>query len=442
MKNNKKNKIATISLGCDKNRIDTENMLYLLQKEGFDLIQDTNEADYILINTCGFIEPAKKESIDTILEMAKFRKKGKKLVVTGCLVQRYAKELYENMPEVDLLIGINSQNKIAQTIKSFQNERILDYEKSIKEYVAGRVITTPYHYAYLRIADGCDNFCSYCAIPYIRGRYQSVAIEKLVDEAKMLIDRGVREIILVAQDTTRYGKDLYKRYALKELLKELVKLDVWKIRILYAYPELVDEELVKMISKEKKIAKYIDIPLQHIDDSVLKRMNRRTDSQEIFDMLEMIKKTDKKIAVRTTFIVGFNGEEKENYSTLKSFVKKTDCIDYAGFFGYSMEEGTKASKFAKGNVPQEIIEKRVDELKCIWTKKIESINKKYIGKTLEVIYEGIDYDKQMFWGRTEHQAPEIDTLVYFTSKTPINVGEIYKVKIKETDFNLYGEAGE
>ncbi|HHU43269.1 MAG: 30S ribosomal protein S12 methylthiotransferase RimO [Clostridia bacterium] len=432
-------KIAAISLGCDKNRIDTENMLYLLKNQGFELTQDAEKADYILINTCGFIEAAKKESIDAILEMGELRKQGKKLVVTGCLVQRYAKDLFENMPEADLLIGINSQNQIADLVKSLRDERELKIDNTPKEYVSGRVVTTPYHYAYLRIADGCDNFCSYCAIPLIRGRYRSVSIESLIAEAKALIDEGVKEIILIAQDTTRYGKDIYGKPSLKELLRELLKLDVWKIRILYAYPELVDKELVDMISKEEKIAKYIDIPLQHIDDQMLKRMNRRTTEREILNLLNMIKDIDKDIAIRTTFIVGFNQEDKKKYEKLKSFIENNDYIDYAGFFGYSIEEGTKASKFVEGNVDSKEIEKRVGELERIWSQKIVENNKRYIGQTIEVIYEGIDYDKQMFWGRSEYQAPQIDTKVLFTAKRPLDVGDIYKVKITHSDFNLYGE---
>lgn len=434
-------KVATISLGCDKNRVDTENMLYLLKQAGYILTQDTSSADYLLINTCGFIDKAKEESIDTILEMAAIKKKtGAKIIVTGCLSERYGGELFENIDEVDAFVGVQSEQNILDIISSIDNgERVLQINKEKMPYMAGRVLTTPYHYAYLKIADGCDNFCSYCAIPYIRGRYKSVPIEKLISEAKGLIEQGVKEIILVAQDTTLYGKDLYGQASLKELLKELVKLDVWKIRILYAYPEQIDLELIEMISKEEKIAKYIDIPLQHIEDSILQRMNRKSNTNNIKALLKNIKKIDSDIAIRTTFIVGFNGETDDKYKELKKFVKSNEEIDYVGFFGYSIEEGTPASKFTEGNISQKVIAKRVLELEKIWSKKTLSNNQKYVGKKLDVIYEGIDYDKQCFWGRIEQNAPGIDTKVFFTSSMPLDIGRVYKAKISVADFNLYGE---
>lgn len=434
-------KIATISLGCDKNRVDTENMLFLLERAGYTLTQDTIDADYLLVNTCGFIDKAKEESIDTIFEMAGIKKKtGAKIIATGCLSERYGNELFESIGEVDAFVGIHSEQNIVNIIDCIdKGERVLQINKEKMPYMAGRVLTTPYHYAYLKIADGCDNFCSYCAIPKIRGRYKSVPLDKLIIEAKSLIEQGVKEIILVAQDTTLYGKDLYDKPSLKELLKELVKLELWKIRILYAYPEQIDVELIEMISKEEKIAKYIDIPLQHIEDSILKRMNRKSNSDNIRALLKSIKSIDSNIAIRTTFIVGFNGETEEKYKVLKEFIEENEEIDYVGFFAYSIEEGTPASKFKDGNIPKKTIDKRVLELEKIWSQKTIRNNQKYIGKKLEVIYEGIDYDKQCFWGRIEQNAPEIDTKVYLKASIPLDIGRVYTAEITAAEFDLYGK---
>lgn len=432
-------KIAAISLGCDKNRVDTENMLYLLTQEGYALTQNPEEADYILVNTCGFIEKAKKESIETVLEMADYKKDGKKLIVTGCLAERYGKELFDGIGEADAVVGVQSEADIVDIIRKLDGGRVLDIGTDCRAYVSGRVLTTPYHYAYLKIADGCDNRCSYCAIPYIRGAYRSTEMPLLIKEAQELIEQGVKEIILVAQDTTLYGQDLYGRPMLKELLRELVKLDLWKIRILYAYPERIDRELIELISKEEKIAKYLDIPLQHIDDVVLKRMNRKSTREAIETMLKMIKDVDSEIAVRTTFIAGFNSETAERYQNLKQFIAETDGIDYAGFFAYSEEEGTPAAKFTEGKVTKKETAARVRELERIWSEKTKRIQQKYVGKNLEVIYEGIDFDKQRLWGRTQFNAPEIDTRVYLEADFTLEIGTVYIAEIYKAGFNLYGK---
>ncbi len=435
-------KIAAVSLGCDKNRVDTENMLFLLTKAGYTLTQNPEEADYILVNTCGFIQKAKEESIQTVLEMSDYKRDGKKLIVTGCLAERYGKELYDGLPEADALVGVQSENNIVEIVRKLDGERVLEISSEYRKYVSGRVLTTPYHYAYLKIADGCDNRCSYCAIPYIRGAYRSTEMPLLIAEAKGLIEQGVKEIILVAQDTTLYGQDLYGRPMLKELLRRLAELDLWKIRILYAYPERVDRELVEIISKEKKIAKYIDIPLQHIDDAVLKRMNRKSKRQDIEDMLKMIKSIDEGIAIRTTFIAGFNSETQERYQSLKNFIADTQYIDYAGFFAYSPEEGTPAQNFTDDKVSKRQANARVRELERLWSQRTCGIQQKYVGKTVEVIYEGIDFDKQKLWGRTEHNAPEIDTRVYLEADFTLEIGTVYRAQIYKADFNLYGKIWE
>lgn len=431
--------IYAISLGCDKNRVDTENMLYLLQKSRHNITCDIAESDAILINTCGFIESAKKEAIDTIAEMLPFSADGRKLVVAGCMAQRYADELREGFPEIDAIVGVHSENEIVEIFNDLDEKGRIYKREEYREYIAGRVLTTPTHYAYLRIADGCNNHCTYCAIPMIRGRYRSVAMDLLIAEAKELVGRGVKELILVAQDTTRYGEDLYGQPRLAELLKELTKLPLWRVRILYAYPERIDDELISLIASEEKIAKYIDIPLQHINDGVLKRMNRKSSSEGIRTLIKKIKEENANIAVRTTFLVGFNGESEEAFLELKEFLTETDGIDYAGFFGFSVEEGTPAAKFKDGFVAKGVIKRRVKELEMLWSKRILDRHRSYEGKTVDVIYEDIDYKKKCFVGRIEQNAPSVDTRVFFTAEMPLDVGEVYKVFIEKTDFNLYGK---
>lgn len=429
-------KIGMISLGCDKNRVDSEKVLFSLQSAGYKLVSDADEADIIIINTCAFIDSAKKESIDTILEFADVKKKGgKKLVVIGCLAERYMGELAEQIPEVDLFVGIDSYRNIAEILDDKFGRVVKAPDPS---YCGkGRVLTTPAHYAYLKIADGCDNFCTYCAIPFIRGRYRSYPMGHLRDEAAELADQGVKELILVAQDTTRYGKDLYGEYKLTELVSELVKLPFAKIRLLYAYPELIDDALIDLICGEEKLAKYLDIPLQHIDDGVLKRMNRRSDSASIYALLDKIKTRNPDIAIRSSFIVGFPGETEAEYARLKEFIS-AKYIDYAGFFAYSKEENTAAARMG-GQVGARIKKARVNELERIQSENIVRNHEKYLGKTLSVIYEDIDYGRSCFVGRTEYNAPGIDTKVYFESDFPLDIGEYYDVNITATGFHLSGK---
>lgn len=429
-------KIGMISLGCDKNRVDSENVLANLISEGYELTQDPEEADIILINTCAFIKSAVKESIDTILDMAAYKnERDVKIVVLGCFAERYADEAEADLPEVDAFVGVNSYDQLPYILDGICADRVVTTETPAP-HAKARVLTTPLHYAYLKISDGCNNFCTYCTIPYIRGRYRSYPMDELVEEAAELAESGVKELIVVAQDTTRYGTDIYGKPMLIELLKKLAELDFLKIRLLYAYPELVTDELLSFIATEDKMAKYIDIPLQHISDNVLKAMNRRNTKEQAVSLMRKIKEEYPSITVRSTFIVGFPGETEEDYEELKEFVGE-GLITYAGFFAYSREERTVAYRL-KNQVPAKIKKAREKELSRLQSAVIANNQSVYVGKVLDVIYEGIDYNKGKFYGRTEFQAPDIDTKVIFTSDFPLEVGNVYKVKIASADFNLVG----
>lgn len=427
MKNMSSKKLSVISLGCDKNRVDTENMLYYLSSGDYTVTNDYATAEIIIINTCAFIESARKEAIETILGMASLKKIGscKKLIVTGCLPQKYRTELIEDLPEVDAFLGIDEYEKIRACI---ENDATV-CEKSYK-----RVLTTPPHYAFFKIADGCDNFCTYCTIPSIRGRYRSRDIESLYVEAKDLVEKGVKELILVAQDVTSYGKDLYGKPSLIELLRRLSTLDVTWIRLMYCYPELVSDELIAEVSSNPKIAKYMDVPMQHVADSVLKRMNRKSNGRQLRELVNKL--YDNKIAVRTTFMVGFPGETQEDFDELVSFVKENPLCNI-GIFAYSKEEGTPSAKL-KGHLTKSVKKKRVSALGEAFYERAIQTAESMIGSTVEVIYEDID-ERGYFVGRTQYDAPEIDKTVYFTGKFA-DVGNIYKVKIIDHDFiDLIGE---
>ncbi len=428
-------KIGTISLGCDKNRVDTEKMLSRLVEKGHELVDLEEKADVIIINTCAFIESAKNESIDEILNAVAYKKKnGTKVIVTGCLPQRYKNELSSSLPEVDLFLGTGDYDVLCDFLDGIEvnNNKIFC---SVDKYYGKRVLTTPYHYAYLKIADGCDNHCTYCAIPYIRGKYRSEKIEDLVEEAKKLADDGVEELILVAQDVTRYGTDLYGKKSLIDLLNKLSELDFKWIRLMYLEPEMVDDELIDYIAGSKKVVKYMDIPFQHVDSRILKLMGRHTDEEYTKELIKKVK--NKGIAIRSSFIVGFPTEGEEEFNKLCDFIKEYK-IDYAGFFGYSLEEGTPAEKLPD-RVSEKTIRKRVAKLASVQEEVIKAQSRNYIGKTLDVIYENIDYDKQLFVGRTEFQAPDIDNQVLFNSDAPLNIGQIYKVEIEDVlGMDLFG----
>jgi len=424
-------KIGAISLGCDKNRVDTEKMLSRLVGGGHTLVGSEEEADVIVVNTCAFIDKAKEESIDEILSAiaAKNAGKGKKVIVTGCLAQRYADTLKEEFPEVDAILGIADYDAILKTIEDVEEgEKVLNCA-NLDAFYSDRVLTTPYHYAYLKIADGCSNHCTYCAIPSIRGKYRSEKLEDLIREAKKLSDDGVKELILVAQDVTRYGTDFDGKPHLIELLDRLSELDFTWIRLLYLYPEMVDDKLIEYVENNDKIAKYMDIPLQHVDDDVLKRMNRRTNEKSIRELIAKLKNAG--IAVRTTFICGFPGETQEQFEKLEKFVKEVK-FDYAGFFAYSREEGTPADKL-DGHLDESVKEERANKLRAIQEKIIKSRNKELIGSKIKVIYDDIDYDRQKFVGRSQTQAPDIDNVTLFESDEEVRIGEFYDVEITGSD---------
>lgn len=426
-------KLAVVSLGCDKNRVDTEKMLYRLRGK-LEIVGDMSAADVIIINTCGFILPAREESINTILEAASYKTSGScsKLIVTGCLVQKHADELKESLPEVDAFLGVNDYDKICDVLSG---EIAFCASTNPCEEIEGRILTTPPHYAYLKIADGCDNYCTYCTIPYIRGRYRSVPMESLISEASELVSSGVKELILVAQDVTRYGVDLYGDYKLIELLNRLSALDVKWIRLMYCYPELVSDELISEIVSNEKIAKYIDIPLQHVDDDVLKKMNRKSSEQSIRAVIGKLKEAG--IAVRTTLMTGFPSETEEQFDKLLSFVSEYK-LRHVGAFAYS-DEDTPSSKI-KGKVPASVRRNRAKKVLLAHKKNVTEYNSAMVGKVVKVLYEDLDYDKMMFKGRTEDCAPDIDTYVYFKADFA-DVGNFYNVRITGyKGYDLIGEA--
>lgn len=432
-------KVGLVSLGCDKNRIDSENMLAYLQNDGYELTADPRQAEIIIVNTCGFIDSAKQEAIDTILEMSEYKKdKCKFLVVTGCLAQRYMQDLAKEFPEVDMFLGTANYHNLPLYIKNMvagKGARCYTNDKDDRLFSSQRVLTTPYHYAYIKIAEGCDNKCTYCAIPNIRGKYTSRKIEDIVQEAKTLVTQyGVKELIVVAQDVSRYGVDIYGEIKLIELLQELSKLDVEWIRLLYLYPENVDEKLIEYIADNPKICKYLDIPCQHVSDSILKLMNRRVRKADIINLINMIRKYGD-FTIRSTFIVGFPRESQEDFEQLKEFLAWAK-LDRCGFFAYSQEDGTPASRL-DGQIDEDIKLARQEELYSLQESIMGEKLKQRLGSVVDVIYEGIDYDLQLFYGRTQYDAPEIDTKVYFYAEKPLDIGKIYKVRLNEVDGSDY-----
>ncbi len=425
-------KIGAVSLGCDKNRVDSEKLLARLVAAGHELVSDERAADAIIINTCAFIDSAKEEAIDEILSAVALKKENPslKIIVTGCLAQRYSESLEEEFPEVDAFMGIADYDGIAEVVESVaQGDRVFRFEGQDPFY-AERVLTTPYHYAYLKIAEGCSNHCTYCAIPSIRGKYRSESMENLLCEAKKLSDSGVKELILVAQDVSRYGIDLDGKPHLDQLVLALEELDFEWIRLMYLEPEMVDDKLIEFVVTQPKVVKYMDIPLQHVDSEVLRRMNRHTDERSTLELVRKVK--DAGISLRSTFICGFPGESKAAYAKLKEFVQSGQ-IDQAGFFAYSREEGTAADRL-DGHLSEKIKEKRANELTSIQQKVMRKKAKARIGERVKVIYDGVDYDKQMFVGRMSTQAPDIDGRVLFASDAPVEIGDFYDVEIVGTDF--------
>lgn len=445
MKSKEKMLVGVISLGCDKNRVDTELMLTFLSDAGYDFTNDPSKADIIIINTCGFIASARNESMETIEEMIEYKKMGtcKKLVVTGCMPQRWLKEMQKDLPEVDIFLGIDQYPHIAKHLQdSFANKETKIIKTGSMEtipYVKNRIITTPMHYAYLKIADGCNNYCTFCTIPSIRGEYRSRDMDILINEAADLVKNGAREIILIAQDITRYGTDLYGEPKLVELIQKLSKIkNLDWIRLLYCYPEEITHDLINEMQTNKKLCNYIDIPLQHIADPVLKKMNRRTTKADIIELIEYIKSQKDPITIRTTFMVGFPGETEDDFKELYNFIK-TYKLDHVGFFAYSKEAGTPAGNM-RNQIPEEVKHKRLLSLVKLQKKIVAENNRQFIGKVIDVCYEGIDYHKELFFGRSQYQSPEIDTICYFKSDSIAEIGSVYKVKIKKVrGYDLVGE---
>lgn len=433
-------KIGVVSLGCPKNLVDSETMLGLIHEENYEITNDPSEAEIIIVNTCGFIESAKEESINTILQMAEYKKSGscKYIIVTGCLSQRYAEELFNELPEADAIAGVEVYDEIGSIIKRVMNgERFIMLERSkpdviytSKETFLPRILTTPSYTAYLKIAEGCDNCCSYCAIPKIRGPYRSKPMEQVLKEAKALADNGVKELIVVAQDTTRYGEDLPGgKLLLADLLKELNKIESLKwIRVMYCYPNNFTDELIETFASLDKVCKYVDLPLQHASNRLLASMNRYDTREEVEMLLAKLRKRIPGIVIRTTFIVGFPGETDADFEELKEFVEQ-QRFENAGVFAYSQEEGTVAGAMPN-QIPDEIKQERYHELMALQAQLSEEIHKDTEGQTLEVLVEGIEEDGSgLHYGRSYREAPDIDGLVFIENPGDIKPGCFVKVNI-------------
>lgn len=446
-------KIGFVSLGCPKNQLDTEVMLHELVKEGFEITPDETEAEVIVINTCAFIESAKKESIDTILEIARLKEDHvlKAIIVTGCLAERYHDEILKELPEVDAVLGVGSIHEIVRAVRAATAEKndatrpFCSCLPSSEVALGGdRVLTTPEYYSYLKIAEGCDNRCTYCAIPSIRGRFRSRPMEDLIREAKDLEALGVKELCIIAQDITRYGEDLYGSYQLPTLLRKITEeTNIPWIRLLYCYPDKITAALIAEIRDNDRIVKYIDIPLQHIADPVLKAMNRRGDSALIRNVIGKLRQEIPGITLRTTFIVGFPGETEEDFRQLCDFVHTTR-FEHLGVFAYSREENTPAYHM-KNQIDPQVKQDRLDTIMSDQLLINAEINEAKIGKTLTVLYEGFDTVSQTHFGRTAADAPDIDGKVYFKVKTKTTLceGDFVKVEIRDViDYDLYGVLAE
>ena len=436
-------KIATVSLGCPKNLVDSEVMLGTLQGNGYSIINEPESADVIIINTCGFIESAKKESIDTIIEFSRYKKdKCQVLIVTGCLVQRYKDELTNEIPEIDGIMGTGDYDNIIKCIQdNLQGVKYnsTDNMEYLYDHLTPRLLSTPKYTAYLKIAEGCDNHCTYCIIPSLRGKYRSRTMESIITEAKTLVEKGVKEIILIAQDTTVYGLDLYGELKLSSLLKELNQVQSLKwIRLMYCYPTFMTDELISTINNLPKVCNYIDIPLQHGDDRILKAMGRNETREELVNLVSKLRKNIKDVSIRTSLIVGFPGETKVHYNNLVEFVKEIQ-LDRVGVFTYSMEEGTPAAKLG-GQVSQRVKVLRQHQLMKLQQGISKSINSSLLGKVYHVLVEGFDEDKGQAWGRTYKDSPEIDGKVIINTIDPVEIGTFIPVKIiKAMEYDLVGE---
>lgn len=435
-------KIGMVSLGCSKNRVDSELMLGALQKEKYAFTDDPARADVIIVNTCGFIESAKQESIDTILEMAEYKKSGrlKALIVCGCLAGRYQEELSSQLPEVDAFLGVTAYDKIAQAVeKVLEHQHFEEYDQAKAEgdYL-GRVLTTPSHYAYLKIAEGCNNRCSYCAIPYIRGNLQSRPIAEIKQEAEMLLQKGVREIILVAQDTSKYGMDFAGKSMICDLIDALAPLPGLKwLRLLYCYPDGITDELLDTMLKYENVVRYLDIPIQHLADSTLKRMNRKNTHASTYQAIQKIRQKDPAFILRTTLIAGFPGETQEEFEVLCQGVADLQ-FDRLGVFAYSQEEGTPAAEMPD-QVEEAVKQERVEQLMLLQQGISLRANQKRIGQRLEVVIEEYLPEEDLYLGRSYAESPEIDGGIVVHAEQPLECGKFYFVQIEDAnEYELIG----
>ena len=436
--NFKDKNIGLISLGCDKNRVDSEKALAIIEENSV-ITSDISTANIIVINTCAFLESARAEAVETVFECNALRNNGvlEKIVLTGCLPEKFIDDIFEEFVEVDVFLGFKDYDLLFDALKLAYNGERVNFVKKVEKFSKNnRILTTPCHYYYVKIADGCNNKCTYCLIPKIRGKYTSTPIEEIINEIKTV--GYSEEIILVAQDVTRYGIDLYGKPTLVELIKRISQLDeVNKIRLLYCYPDMINDELISEIRDNDKVIKYLDIPLQHASKPILKLMNRKGDAESYYNLISKLRREIKDISIRTTFITGFPNETEEDFLTLVDFVKKVK-FDNCGFFAYSREEGTPAYKLPN-QIEDSVKQSRVKKLYKVQKTISKNKQKTKVGQTISVLCDGVDYDKQSFFGHAYFQAPDIDGKVYFTSNDVINQGEFYDVFIEYADeYDLYG----
>lgn len=436
-------KVGMVSLGCSKNLVDSERMLYKLRKNGYELVTEPGLADVAVVNTCGFIQSAKEEAIETILELAALKSDGtlKKIIITGCLTERYKEEVADQFPEVDAVIGIGNNKDIVDVLdRVLKDERIVEFAPKLDAELTGeRIISTLPFFSYLKVAEGCSNCCTYCAIPQIRGKFRSVPMEDVLAEAKWLADNGVTELVVIAQDTSRYGEDLYGESKLPVLLRELCRIDGLKwIRTLYCYPERITDELLDTIASEKKLVKYLEIPIQHCDGDILSRMNRWGDEEKLEALFVHIREKVPGVILRTTLITGFPSETEEQFNRLAEFAQRVR-FDRLGCFPYSAEEGTKAAGFPD-QIEPEVASHRAE---IIMEQQLEisyDNNKSLMDCELEAVVEGFDRFGECWFGRSRNDAPDIDGKVFFTSDKPLAVGEYVKIRVTDTlDYDLIGE---
>lgn len=438
-------KVGMISLGCPKNQVDAEHMLAMMDAEGWEIVDYVDGCDVVIVNTCGFIDDAKKEAIENILDMVELKKEGviSKIIVTGCLAQRYKEEIVKEIPEVDAVLGIGANGDIIKTVEEVMSgvDTIEKYPPQCELPLEGqRILTTPQYWAYLKIGEGCSNRCTYCTIPSIRGNMRSRSMENVIDEAKQLAELGVKELILIAQDTTSYGLDLYGELKLPELLNKLCKIDsIEWIRLLYCYPDRITDELIETMKNQEKIVNYIDLPLQHADDKILKAMNRRGDQALIRSVISKLRAEIPDVVIRTTFIVGFPGEGEEEFETLAEFVNEIE-FDRLGVFTFSPQEGTPAYDM-DDQVEDDVKTRRGEVIMQDQYSIMEEKNNEKIGKTYKVVVEDYDGYSDSYTGRTYMDAPEIDGLVKFTSHKDLDIGDFVDVEIFDIeDYDLIGEA--